>query len=231
MRRRRVCRRRQAVEPSTSYTVGRVRREFANQSSIGVMLTATNRKAAGHAAVPRPTAPTPAASTGTRASRSATASPATSRRAACTASPTRSIAFRRTAATTSSVPTPALHARRSARTVAQAAQRADRHQQNRRRAHPLQLERRVQVARLRHQRRRVPAPRRPAHHRQLVPVPQRQAEPLVPQPQHQLQPVRRVELRRRSAGQRFNVNGSAHSSTTGRPAAASTPTSSPPTTA
>ena len=31
------------VEPSTSYTVGRVRREFANQSSIGVMLTATKR--------------------------------------------------------------------------------------------------------------------------------------------------------------------------------------------
>jgi hypothetical protein len=36
------------VEPSTSYTVGRVRREFANQSSLGVMLTATKRsKASG----------------------------------------------------------------------------------------------------------------------------------------------------------------------------------------
>jgi len=34
---------RTAVEPSTSYTVGRVRREFANQSAIGVMLTATKR--------------------------------------------------------------------------------------------------------------------------------------------------------------------------------------------
>jgi hypothetical protein len=34
---------RQAVEPSTSYTVGRVRREFANQSSVGVMMTSTNR--------------------------------------------------------------------------------------------------------------------------------------------------------------------------------------------
>ncbi len=34
---------RQAVEPSTSYTVGRVRREFANQSSLGVMVTSTNR--------------------------------------------------------------------------------------------------------------------------------------------------------------------------------------------
>ena len=37
---------RAAVEPSTSYTVGRVRREFANQSSIGGMLTATKRSAA-----------------------------------------------------------------------------------------------------------------------------------------------------------------------------------------
>ena len=32
------------VEPLTSYTVGRVRREFANQSSIGLMLTATKRQ-------------------------------------------------------------------------------------------------------------------------------------------------------------------------------------------
>jgi hypothetical protein len=31
------------VEPFASYTVGRARREFANQSSIGMMLTATNR--------------------------------------------------------------------------------------------------------------------------------------------------------------------------------------------
>ena len=36
---------RQPVEPSTSYTVGRIRREFANQSSLGVMLTSTNRGA------------------------------------------------------------------------------------------------------------------------------------------------------------------------------------------
>ena len=31
-----------AVEPATSYTVGRVRREFANQSSIGAMVTSTD---------------------------------------------------------------------------------------------------------------------------------------------------------------------------------------------
>ena len=34
----------QAVEPTTNYTVGRVRREFANQSSIGVMFTSTARR-------------------------------------------------------------------------------------------------------------------------------------------------------------------------------------------
>ena len=34
----------QAVEPTTSYAIGRARREFANQSSIGVMMTATNRR-------------------------------------------------------------------------------------------------------------------------------------------------------------------------------------------
>jgi hypothetical protein len=31
------------IEPLTSYTVGRARKEFANQSSIGLMMTATNR--------------------------------------------------------------------------------------------------------------------------------------------------------------------------------------------
>jgi Domain of unknown function (DUF5916)/Carbohydrate family 9 binding domain-like len=32
------------VEPMTSYSVGRVRREFTNQSSVGIMLTSTNRR-------------------------------------------------------------------------------------------------------------------------------------------------------------------------------------------
>jgi hypothetical protein len=35
---------RQPVEPLSSYTVGRVRREFANQSSIGLMVTAVKRQ-------------------------------------------------------------------------------------------------------------------------------------------------------------------------------------------
>src|SRR5439155_13975352 len=33
-----------AIQPTTNYTVGRARREFANQSSIGVMMTSTNRR-------------------------------------------------------------------------------------------------------------------------------------------------------------------------------------------
>ena len=35
------------VEPLTSYSVGRARREFANQSSVGFMATATNRRLTG----------------------------------------------------------------------------------------------------------------------------------------------------------------------------------------
>ncbi|HET9833648.1 MAG TPA: DUF5916 domain-containing protein, partial [Vicinamibacterales bacterium] len=35
---------RQSVEPSTSYSVARVKREYANQSYIGVIATATNRR-------------------------------------------------------------------------------------------------------------------------------------------------------------------------------------------
>ena len=37
----------QTVEPTTSYAIGRARREFANQSSIGFMVTSTNRKLPG----------------------------------------------------------------------------------------------------------------------------------------------------------------------------------------
>jgi hypothetical protein len=37
----------QAVEPTTSYAIGRMRREFTNQSSIGFMVTSTNRKLPG----------------------------------------------------------------------------------------------------------------------------------------------------------------------------------------
>ena len=42
-----VQRSQQAVEPTTSYAIGRARREFANQSSVGVMMTATNRRLPG----------------------------------------------------------------------------------------------------------------------------------------------------------------------------------------
>ncbi len=46
------------VEPLTSFTVGRVRREFANQSAIGLMLTNTNRRTTDDLAGPLPTAAT-----------------------------------------------------------------------------------------------------------------------------------------------------------------------------
>ncbi|HVG84591.1 MAG TPA: DUF5916 domain-containing protein, partial [Vicinamibacterales bacterium] len=36
--------REQIVEPQTTYSVGRARREFANQSNVGLMFTSTNRK-------------------------------------------------------------------------------------------------------------------------------------------------------------------------------------------
>ena len=42
-----VVRTRQTVEPLTSYTVVRAKREFANQSSLGFMTTATNRRLDG----------------------------------------------------------------------------------------------------------------------------------------------------------------------------------------
>jgi hypothetical protein len=38
-----AARRRQTIEPLTNYTVARARREFADQSALGFMLTATNR--------------------------------------------------------------------------------------------------------------------------------------------------------------------------------------------
>ena len=43
-----ALRTRQSVEPLTSYTVVRSRREFANQSTVGLMLTATNRRLDAH---------------------------------------------------------------------------------------------------------------------------------------------------------------------------------------
>ena len=91
---------------STSYTVGRARREFTNQSSVGFMATATN--AAGSTTATRflPGRPTPAASTGTGASRSDTRSRATWRAAVCTAMPRRSTTLQQQQpSTTSSVRT------------------------------------------------------------------------------------------------------------------------------
>ena len=192
----------QPVEPSTSYTVGRVRREFANQSSIGVMLTATKRQLDDDLDVLPDTALTLAASTGICGSRRATRSPATWRAAASAATPEaieriqeNSRHYFQRPDLTSDVADVDAH-------VAERHRRRMRYQQDRRPARPLQLQRRVQVARLRHQRRRVPAPRRPAQDRQLASVRSDTPDALVPQPEHQLQRIRGVELRRRSPVQR-----------------------------
>ena len=96
----------QAVEPTTSYAIGRMRREFANQSSIGVHGDVDQPQAAGRAAISCRAAATPAASTSTRDSGSATASLASSRPAASTAQRRRSNRCRRTAGTITSGRTP-----------------------------------------------------------------------------------------------------------------------------
>ena len=125
---------------STSYTVGRVRREFANQSSIGLMVTATKRAARATAALSPRQRLHSAASIGTCASSSATRSPATCAASGVHGEPDAIDAFSRTAATTSSVRIrPAPRSTRRARSLAGSAG-VDRHQQDRRPARPLQFE-------------------------------------------------------------------------------------------
>src|SRR5207253_6359085 len=92
---------RQPIEPLTTYSIGRVRREFADQSSLGFMVTAANRQLTETTSI----LPSSAFTGGvdwTSASNRATASPVTWPAAACAAARTRSTASRRTAATISS---------------------------------------------------------------------------------------------------------------------------------
>ena len=140
---------------------------------------------------------------GPRGSRRATASPAIWSAAACTASPRRSSALQRTAGTTYQRPDADQHVARSHAHGARRRAGDDRHQQDRRRAHPVQLATSAfkspgfdinDVGFLRRADER--------DDRQLVADPQREAESLVREPVPQLQPVRRLELRRRSAVQR-----------------------------
>ena len=74
--------------------------------------------------------------------------------------------------------------------------------ENRRRADSLRVERRLQIAGLRHQRRRVLPTRRRQDDEQLVADPQREAVAVASRQVSQRQPVRPLELRRRSARER-----------------------------
>src|SRR5262249_19557791 len=96
----------QAIEPTTNYTVARARREFANQSSIGVMMTATGRRLPAALRCVPDRAYGGGLDLSTRGSSRDTASPAIGRRRASTAIPSRSTICSRTAATTSSGRTP-----------------------------------------------------------------------------------------------------------------------------
>ena len=71
----------------TGYTVLRARREFANQSNVGFMLTSTNRQLVDDGQLPRRRRRTPAAWTTTGASDAASTSPATGPAAASPGSP------------------------------------------------------------------------------------------------------------------------------------------------
>src|SRR5919198_5769 len=132
------------IEPLATYSIGRVRREFANQSSLGFMVTSSNRHL------------------------------------------TETTSFLPSSAVTGGVD------------FARRRERPRRHQQDRRSARPVQFTDRVQIARLRAERRGIPPTRRRALDGELVPGAQRRAEPLVPQSQSQLQPVGRLELFGRS---------------------------------
>ena len=164
-------RRRQVVEPLTGFNVLRARREFANNSNLGVMLTTTNRRLTADTRFLAAAAPSPAASTTTGASGadySLSGFWAGSRVRRQT--PKRSRACRRTPCTTSSGPTP------TTSTLDDGGDRAERARRG------AELRRRSAAsgcasaattatrARASNQRPRLPAPRRRAHDEPLVPV-------------------------------------------------------------
>ena len=132
---------REVVEPRTFYSVSRARREFSDQSSLGFILTTTNRSSSIRCRS-CPTPRSPAASTTTGASARAGGSTATGRpqrqrqrrsdRGAATQQrPQLSAAGRRS------------RRARSVRHVAERALRQRRVQQDRRRAHALERQRRL----------------------------------------------------------------------------------------
>ena len=188
-----AARRRSRSSRSTSYTVGRVRREFANQSSVGVMVTATKRQPDRRRCGSCPTARSPAASTAICALQEALQPHRLlgrqPRQRRC---PRRSNGSSRTAATISSGPTrpPSRSTRRARRSAGPAARSA-----SARSAASASASTRTfgfKSPGLRHQRRSgsSAAPTSSTIGNWLQ-IRSDDAEPLVPQPEHQLQPVRR----------------------------------------
>ena len=191
----------QTVEPLTSYTVGRVRREFANQSSMGFMLTCGEAAPGESAAVPARE----------RVHRRHGLGPAlqitlcADRLLGGERRPRRSGRHRAAAGEQSTLLPAARSLERQFRRDPYRALRrrgADRDQQDRRRVRAIQLERRIQESGVRHQRPRVPASSRLAQREQLAPGAEQSSDAVVSQPHDQLQSMGGVELRWRSPAER-----------------------------
>ena len=169
-----TLRTRQSVEPLSNFSVVRARREFANQSSLGFMATAHDAAAELVHRIP--------AGPGLHRRRRLGPSDQEALRAPGLLG--RQLGARQRARDPAAagkhgpqLPAARRGPRRGRRhaDVAQRQRRPARHQQDRRIEGPLQLERQLQVPRLRHQRRRLHAPRRHALDEQLDAVPQRHA--------------------------------------------------------
>ena len=189
----------QVVEPLSNYTVVRARREFANQSTIGFMTTATARRLDEFTAFLPGQAftggvdwdwrlKTRYAIQGYWAGSSVRGS-------------TAAITELQESTVHSFQRPDADHLEEDVDAdVAERLRRVDRAQQDWRIESPLQLELRLQESRLRHQRRRLPPPRRSADDGQLAAVAERHAVEVPAQLPLQPQSVGVVELRRRPHG-------------------------------
>ena len=198
------CASQQAVEPTTSYAIGRVRREFANQSSIGVHGDRDEPPAARRAAISCPSSAlhrrhrlgcaVQEVLQPHRLRRGEPRQRRRRRRSSDLQEDSRHYYQRPDATSFALDPTRTSLTGSSARIgISKIGGQRVR----------FNVEGRVQVARLRRQRRRASsAAPTSAGIGELDSAPQRHAEPLVPQPEHQLQRVRGVERRRRSPGQR-----------------------------
>ena len=188
------------IEPFASYTVGRARREFANQSAIGVMMTATNRNV-GDERSPMRLLGQFRLRGRRRLGLAARAQALRPRRLLGRHAHQRHRGGHRAAAGEQRPQLPA--SRRDARRVRSDADHARRPvrlaglPQDLRRAGAVRVEHVLQDAGLRQQRSRVHPARRPDHAEQLAAVAARPAGQVHPQLPLQPQPVGRPQLRRR----------------------------------